>query len=76
MVATLPDPLGGKGSWELRAAEVAAGALHVGFSDGHLAHLDLAGPCMNDAEGWRLWAARSATGSPVRSLVQFAETYK
>lgn len=40
------------------------------------AHLDIAGPCMNDAEGWRLWAAKSATGSPVRSLVQFAETYK
>ncbi|MCA8911703.1 MAG: leucyl aminopeptidase [Planctomycetes bacterium] len=40
------------------------------------AHLDIAGPAMNDGEGFRLWAARSATGSPVRSLVQFAETYK
>ena len=40
------------------------------------AHLDIAGPAMNEAEGWRLWAAKSATGSPVRSLVQFAETYK
>ncbi|MCA8937937.1 MAG: leucyl aminopeptidase, partial [Planctomycetes bacterium] len=40
------------------------------------AHLDIAGPAMNDGEGWRLWAAKSATGSPVRSLVQFAETYK
>lgn len=40
------------------------------------AHLDIAGPAMNDAEGWRLWAAKSATGSPVRTLVQFAETYK
>lgn len=40
------------------------------------AHLDIAGPCMNSEDGWRLWSARSATGSPVRSLVQFAETYK
>jgi leucyl aminopeptidase len=40
------------------------------------AHLDIAGPAMNGGEGWRLWAGKSATGSPVRSLVQFAETYK
>jgi leucyl aminopeptidase len=40
------------------------------------AHLDIAGPAMNDAEGWRLWAGKSATGAPVRSLVEFAERYK
>lgn len=40
------------------------------------AHLDIAGPCMNSEDGWGLWSAKSATGSPVRSLVEFAETYK
>jgi leucyl aminopeptidase len=40
------------------------------------AHLDIAGPAMNDGEGWRLWSGKSATGAPVRSLVEFAETYK
>jgi leucyl aminopeptidase len=40
------------------------------------AHLDIAGPCMNDGEAWRLWNAKSATGTPVRPLVQFAESWK
>lgn len=40
------------------------------------AHLDIAGPAMNDGEGWRLWSAKSATGTPVRPLVEFAENYK
>ncbi|MCB9933102.1 MAG: leucyl aminopeptidase [Planctomycetes bacterium] len=40
------------------------------------AHLDIAGPAMNDGDGWRLWSKKSATGAPVRSLVEFAENYK
>ena len=40
------------------------------------AHLDIAGPAMNEAEGWRLWCGKSATGTPVRPLVQFVETWK
>jgi leucyl aminopeptidase len=40
------------------------------------AHLDIAGPAMNDSEGWRLWSAKSATGAPVRALVEFAENQK
>jgi leucyl aminopeptidase len=40
------------------------------------AHLDIAGPAMNDADGWRLWAGKSATGCPVRSIVRFAECFK
>ncbi len=39
------------------------------------AHLDIAGPCMNDAEPFKLWNGKSATGSPVRSLVEFAENF-
>ncbi|MBK8208322.1 MAG: leucyl aminopeptidase [Planctomycetes bacterium] len=39
------------------------------------AHLDIAGPAMNDGEGWRLWSAKSATGAPVRALVEFAESH-
>ncbi|MCC7508239.1 MAG: leucyl aminopeptidase [Planctomycetes bacterium] len=39
------------------------------------AHLDIAGPAMNDAEGWRLWSGKSATGTPVRALVEFAENH-
>jgi len=39
------------------------------------AHLDIAGPSMNESEGWRLWSAKSATGIPVRSLVEFAATF-
>ncbi|MBX3460458.1 MAG: leucyl aminopeptidase [Planctomycetes bacterium] len=39
------------------------------------AHLDIAGPCMNDSDGWRLWSSKSATGTPVRPLVEFAENY-
>jgi leucyl aminopeptidase len=40
------------------------------------AHLDIAGPCMNDGEAWRLWNSKSATGTPVRPLVQLAESLK
>lgn len=40
------------------------------------AHLDIAGPAMNSEDGWKLWSAKSATGMPVRSLVEFAEKYK
>ncbi len=39
------------------------------------AHLDIAGPAMNDGEGWRLWSGKSATGAPVRALVEFAEKF-
>ena len=39
------------------------------------AHLDIAGPAMNDGEGWRLWSGKSATGAPVRSLVELAEKF-
>jgi leucyl aminopeptidase len=38
------------------------------------AHLDIAGPAMYDAgEPFGLWSAKSATGTPVRPLVEFAE---
>ncbi|MDC1142430.1 leucyl aminopeptidase [Planctomycetota bacterium] len=39
------------------------------------AHLDIAGPCMNGSEGFKLWNGNTATGSPVRSLVEFAENF-
>jgi leucyl aminopeptidase len=39
------------------------------------AHLDIAGPAMNDGDGWRLWSNKSATGAPVRSLVELAEKF-
>jgi leucyl aminopeptidase len=39
------------------------------------AHLDIAGPAMNETEGWRLWSGKSATGMPVRSLIEFAQNY-
>jgi leucyl aminopeptidase len=39
------------------------------------AHLDIAGPAMNDGDGWRLWSGKSATGTPVRPLVEFVEHY-
>ena len=35
------------------------------------AHLDIAGTCMTD-EATGLWSAKSATGTPVRALVEFA----
>lgn len=38
------------------------------------AHLDIAGPAMNDGgEAFGLWSGKSATGTPVRPLVEFAE---
>jgi len=38
------------------------------------AHLDIAGPAMNDGgEAFGLWSSKSATGTPVRPLVEFAE---
>jgi leucyl aminopeptidase len=40
------------------------------------AHLDIAGPAMNDSEAWRLWSGKSATGTPVRPLVEFVEKFK
>lgn len=41
------------------------------------AHLDIAGPCMNNEGGYfRLWRGKSATGAPVRALVDFAENFK
>jgi leucyl aminopeptidase len=36
------------------------------------AHLDIAGPAMYDGEGFGLWSAKSASGTPVRPLVEFA----
>jgi len=39
------------------------------------AHLDIAGPAMNEADGWRLWCGKSATGMPVRSLIEFASSF-
>jgi leucyl aminopeptidase len=40
------------------------------------AHLDIAGPAMNEGDAWRLWSGKSATGAPVRALVEFAENQK
>ena len=37
-------------------------------------HLDVAGTALYDGEAWGLWGGKSPTGSPLRAIVEYAES--